>query len=221
MDCGRYNESLRLEERMLHFDVAELKKVAAAAVSKSAADVQSFRKIGEGGFNGAFELTIGGLQVIAKLPYPSTYPKQLCVASEVATIDLVRSHGVPVPRVLGYSATNNNAVGSEYVIMEKSEGRNLGDLWYDDLSERERMKVVVEVARVESVLFSIDLPACGSIYYKHDLESGVETVDIRTGKYADESANETRGALCIGPDAAQKWWYGERSELLVPRGPCK
>jgi predicted Ser/Thr protein kinase len=126
---------LRLKERILHFDVAELKKVAAATLNKDAASVQSFHKLGEGGFSRAFELTIDGLQVIARLPYPSTYPKRLSVSSEVATMDLVRSCGVLVPKVLDYSAPSNNAVGSEYIIMEKVNGRDLGNVWYK-LSER-------------------------------------------------------------------------------------
>jgi aminoglycoside phosphotransferase (APT) family kinase protein len=132
--CGRYNEPLRLRERTLHSDVAELKKAAATAVGKDAASVQGFHKLAEGGFNRVFELTIDGLQIIARLPYPSTYPKHLSVASEVATMNLVRSYGVPVPKVLAYSATSNNAVGAEYIIMEKVNGRDLGDIWYD-LSE--------------------------------------------------------------------------------------
>lgn len=87
---GRYNEPRRLQEQNLHFDVSELKKAAAAAVGKDAAKVQSFHKLAEGGSSRIFELTIDGLQVIAKLPYPSSYPKHFSVASEVATMYLVR-----------------------------------------------------------------------------------------------------------------------------------
>jgi predicted Ser/Thr protein kinase len=212
----RYNESLRLKERILHFNVAALKKAAAAAVSKDAAKVQSFRKLAEGCFNRAFELTIDGLPVIARLPYPSTYPKHFSVASEVATMDLARSYGVPVPKVLGYSATSNNAVGAEYILMETVNGRDLGDIWYE-LSEKERLKVVVEVARVESALFSISLPACGSVYYKHDLQTGTEAVNIVGGKATGASAGDSAGQLCIGPDVAQKWWYDKRDQLSVAR----
>jgi hypothetical protein len=74
---------------------------------------------------------------------------------------------------------------------------------------------------VESVLFSISLPACGSVYYKRDLEIGTETVNIAAGEGACEDTGGSTGQLCIGPDVAQKWWYGKRSRLLVPRGPCK
>ncbi|CZT02790.1 uncharacterized protein RCO7_05938 [Rhynchosporium graminicola] len=176
-----YNEPLRLKERILHFDVAELKKAAAAAVHKDAAN-------------------------------------RFSIASDVATMNLVRSYGVPVPKVLGYSATSQNAVGAEYMIMEKVNGRDLGDIWYD-LSEKERLKVVVQVARLESVLFSIPLPACGSVYYKHDLESNAEAVTISAGEGDGEDASGIAGQLCIGPDVAQKWWYDKRDQLPVPRGP--
>jgi hypothetical protein len=64
--------------------------------------------------------------------------------------------------------------------------------------------VVVQVARVESVLFSIRLPACSSVYYKHDLESGTEAVNILAEEGTSESAGGITGRLCIGPDVAQK-----------------
>ena len=213
---------MRLNERILPFNITELKRAAAAAVNKDLADVQSFRKLAEGGFNRTFELSIDGRQVIARLPYPSTYPKHYSVASEIATMALIRSYGVPVPKVLGYSATHNNAVGAEYIIMEKASGREIGDVWYE-LSEKARMKVVVEVARVESVLFSIPLPAYGSIYFRSDLQNGMEATDVTLGDVTgnSEHASKTADQICIGPDVAQSWWFEKRSSMNVPRGPCK
>lgn len=69
-----------------------------------------------------------GFQLIARLPYPSTQPKRLAVASEVATMALVRSHGIPVPVIYGYSTNINNPVGAEYILMEKVKGKSLGDV---------------------------------------------------------------------------------------------
>jgi hypothetical protein len=43
-------------------------------------------------------------------------------------MSLVRSYGVPVPNVLAYSAMSNNAVCAEYIIMEKVNGRDLGNI---------------------------------------------------------------------------------------------
>jgi hypothetical protein len=111
----------------------------------------------------------------------------------------VRSYGVPVPKILGYSATHSNAVGAEYIIMEKASGREIADVWYE-LSEKEHVKVMVQAARVESVLFSISLPACGSIYFKSDLESDTETVDVTAGDAAGKDASQSAEQMCIGPD---------------------
>jgi len=207
----RYNESLRLKDRVLNF-VTELKRIAAAAVHKDSTKVHSFSKLAEGGFNRAFEMNIDGISVIARLPYPSMYPKHFTVASEAATINLVRSYGVPAPKILGYSATSDNAVGSEYMIMEKVNGRDLGDIWYE-LSEKERLKALSQVGKLESVLFSIPLPAYGSIYHKRDLEVDTRSVDIAGG---DSGVAQ----FCIGPDVAQKWWYDGRGQLPASRGPC-
>jgi aminoglycoside phosphotransferase (APT) family kinase protein len=101
----RYNENLRLSERRLIFNVAELMKAAANSINKPES-------------------------VIARMPYPSTLPRRLAVASEVATMNFVRAHGVPTPRILGY-AINENPVGSEYILMENLPGRPIGDAWFD------------------------------------------------------------------------------------------
>lgn len=75
-------------------------KAAADSIGRGDSDVQSIRKLAEGGFNRAFELTMkDGIRLVARLPYPSTQPKRLAVASEVAAMDLARSHAIPVPKI--------------------------------------------------------------------------------------------------------------------------
>lgn len=205
-----YNESCRRSERYLEFNVAELKRTVTQAVSRCEADIQSFHKLAEGGFNRTFEITMkDGLQTVARLPYPSTLPKRYAVASEVATMDLVRSYGLPVPQIYAYSTTPNNPVGSEYIIMEKIVGREVGHAWYD-LSMKERKSITSEVARLEEILFSISLPAYGSVYYKRDLAATDQSIDI-----------PAHHGLCIGPDVALGWWYDRRDTLSIDRGPCE
>ncbi|KAF2824074.1 hypothetical protein CC86DRAFT_447630 [Ophiobolus disseminans] len=136
-----YNEDMRLVERYLAFNVDELKKVVANAVDRPASDIERVHKLAEGGFNWIFELTTkDGLGILARLPYPSTSPRCLAVAGEVATMDFVRTQGIPTPRILGYSF-DENAVGSEYIILKKLPGRPLGDAWFE-LSEQERLQVL-------------------------------------------------------------------------------
>lgn len=124
-----YNESRRLAERRLVFNVDELKIAAAKAADVPMADVKSFHKIAEGGFNRVFEITMkDGSSILARLPYPSTVPRRLAVASEVATLAFICAHGIPAPRVLDYSI-DDNSVGAEYILMEKVNGKPIGDAW--------------------------------------------------------------------------------------------
>lgn len=127
-------------------------------------------------------------------------------------MDFLRSHGIPVPEIYGYSPYASDSVGAEYIIMEKICGRPLGDIWHR-LSEQEIIKLLFQVVKIEATLFSIDLPAYGSIYYLQDLPDSKSGVPIPG---ADPSKQ-----LCLGPDTALKFWFEERSLLSINRGPCK
>lgn len=207
-----YNESLRLSERRHALNVHELKKIAAQSVDRHETDIKSFHKLAEGGFNRVFEITMNdNTRVLARVPYPSTLPKGLAVASEAATLSLLRSHGIPVPKVLGYSATSENPVGAEYIIMEKLPGKPIGDAWYY-LSEDERLKVVLGLVLLEAKLFAIELPAYGSIYYSADLPPEMSRIAV----HRQDSGHPE---ISVGPDSALKWWSKERSLLPIDRGP--
>ena len=153
-----------------------------------------------------------GSEVLARLPYPSTKPKRFAIASEVATLNLVRANCVPVPKVLYYSADADNPVGAEFMIMEKVPGRPIGEMWFD-LSEHQRLKIISEVVQTEVKLSEIDLPAYGSVYYERDLPADMSRTVI-----APTSVNE---GLCIGPHVSLRWWYKERGSIHIDRGPRK
>ncbi|KAI4609381.1 hypothetical protein J4E80_008631 [Alternaria sp. BMP 0032] len=115
-----------------------------------------------------------GFQFVGRIPYPVTEPKHLVVASEVATMDFLRLHGIPVPKVYSYSATSENAAGTEYIFMEFIRGMNLGDIWFD-LPEKARITVVSKLVELESKLFALEFQASGSLYYTKDLPAGYDT----------------------------------------------
>ncbi|GFF46864.1 hypothetical protein IFM62136_00617 [Aspergillus lentulus] len=181
-----YNETLRLAERQQFFNIALLNRIVAASIGRPDQDVTCIRKLAEGG-----------------QPIYAT-------ASEVATMELVRLHGVPVPRILTYSATDQNPVGSEYIIMEKAAGNELGDLWYT-MAERQRLKMIFEIVKIEALLFSIQLPGYGSIYYEHELPPSMRRIGLQQAG--------GNGKFCVGPDALYKWWQKGRSSLSTERGP--
>lgn len=204
---------MRHRERRRVFNVPEFKRLAAVAIQQNGDDVIGFEKLAEGGFNRSFLITMrDGFQFVARIPYPVTEPKFLVVASEVATMDFMRAHGIPVPKVFGYSADADNSAGTEYIFMELVQGKNLGDVWYT-LSEQERKTMVTELVQLEARLFGLRFPASGSLYYYDDLRDR----DSRIVTLSPDSTHR----FCIGPDTSLRLWYGKRLNLSVERGPCK
>lgn len=122
---------MRLSERRHHFDINELCQAVAKSVGRSTDDITTFAKIAEGGSYRIFKATFQDrLNVIVRLPYPSTIPQEYGIASEVATMEYLRLHGIPIPKVFDWSSSTDNPVQSEYIIMEKAQGKELEHTWY-------------------------------------------------------------------------------------------
>ncbi len=208
-----FNEKSRLTERRLEFDLAALKETISEAAHQPSANVVSITKLAEGGFNRILQATMTDDSIIlARIPYPNTVPKTYAVASEVATLDFLRLHGIPVSKVLGYAATADNPVGTEYILMEKMEGTPLGHVWFS-MSNKERLSIMKQIIGLEKLFFDLQLPASGSIYYQEDLRAGEKSVGI-------EGASLQGKPFVVGPTAQYEWWYQERKQLGADRGPC-
>jgi hypothetical protein len=75
---------------MRFFNVQELQRIAAESVG--ADTCVSITKLAEGGYNKVFRLVMDiGSVAIARIPNPNAGPAQMITASEVATMDFVRS----------------------------------------------------------------------------------------------------------------------------------
>jgi hypothetical protein len=212
-----FNDDLRHAERRLVFKVDELCRLAAEAINRSPDDIVDLEKLAEGGFNRTFLITMRcGFQMVARIPYPATIPKYFAVASEVATMDLLRSFGLPMPKVYGYSPTPDNAAGTEYILLEFVQGTNLSDIWFD-LEEGEIISISRQLAEFESKMMSITFPAGGSLYYTADLENAAGSASrlTRPGITLEDKR------FCVGPDTSLRLWYGRRSQLDLDRGPCR
>ncbi|CAK3787619.1 Hypothetical predicted protein [Lecanosticta acicola] len=208
-----YNESQRFEERERTFDTAELQRLAAEAVARKADNVLSINKLGEGAANRAFVIRFrDGFKLVARIPYPVTEPRQLVVASEAATMAFLRSKGIPVPDIYGYSASADNSAQTEYIFMEYSPGRNLGTLWAD-MNEHHRLRFVRSLVALESRIFNLRLPASGSLYFSRDLTTASTKVAVES----DESRSSA--PFYVGPSTSLPFWYGKRNQLDVDRGP--
>ncbi|KAF2492391.1 phosphotransferase family protein [Lophium mytilinum] len=189
-------------------------EAVARSAGQSLDDITLFTKIAEGGSYRIFQATFkDDVKVIARLPYPSTVPRTYGIASEVATMEYLRLHGVPVPRVFDWSSSTSNQVGSEYIIMERVPGKELEETWYT-MTLQERRDMMEKIVDVEKILFAIRFPAIGSLYLKESLRDGIVKVDLPP----DATHRET-DRFCIGPSTEFLWWYSRRGELAVDRGP--
>ncbi len=211
-----YNEHMRLSERRLYFNINELCHLVAKSVGLPRTDIVLVTKIAEGGSYRIFEATFrDGLKVIARLPYPCTIPRKYGIASEVATMEFLRIHGIPIPKILDWSSSASNQLGSEYIIMERVSGRELADTWHT-MTFKERMAVVEKIVDIERLLFGIQFPASGSLFFKESLDPDVKSVDM-----PEDNSLKDVGRFCIGPSTEYLWWYQKRNELAANRGPCK
>lgn len=180
--------------------------------------VSKLVKLGEGGFNRVFLLTLEDeSEVIVKIPYHLSVPKYYATASEVAILTFLRSKGVPVPEVYGYSTTADNAVGVEYIVMEKASGIGLDTKWFD-LTKVEQRTVATEIVDVEKKLFSLPFGAVGSLYFKDDVPTQMQANLYLPGTTDPDGDSDT---FCIGPISDYMFWVGKRSEPQVDHGPCK
>ena len=179
-------------------------------MNQSPKDVVSISKLAEGGFNRTLIVALrDGRQVVARVPYPLTAPNCHAIASEVATIEYLRSCGIPAPEIYGYSADLDNVAGTPYILMEFIRGPKLSEVWRD-LGDEEVISVLRQLTQLESRMMSQSFPAGGSLYFTKDLEKvapglGVPLEDKR---------------FCVGPDTKLALWYGRRAGLDVNRGPC-
>ncbi|KAJ7066369.1 kinase-like domain-containing protein [Mycena amicta] len=218
--AGRFliNEALRLRERRRVFNIPGLFRIIATALHCKIEDIVDFRKLKEGGFNRVFLVTLDtGFQLVARIPYPLQTPKAYGLASEVATMHFLRSKGLPIPKVHGYSFTEKNESGTEYILMEYVEGTDLRQIWFG-LKEDGIISLVDQLAKIESTVMSISFPAGGSIYYARDLKelSGDEGIPL---EQENESISLDKERFCMGPDVSRPLWHGRRERLDVFRGP--
>ncbi|KXN87576.1 Importin subunit beta-1 [Leucoagaricus sp. SymC.cos] len=176
-DCKlalRINDALRHTERRLVFNVDGLRRLAAQSVNRNADDVVDLKKLAEGGFNRTFLITMrDGFQMVARIPYPATVPKYFAVASEVATMTFLRSSGLPLPQVYGYSPESDNVAETEYIFMEFLRGTKLANIWFD--LKEEIISVSRQLVELESKMMTIAFPAGGSLYYTQDLEKSPDS----------------------------------------------
>ncbi|CAG7921350.1 unnamed protein product [Penicillium olsonii] len=146
-----------------------------------------------------------GREVIARIPTPVAGPPHYTTASKVATMDFLRSIlKLLVPEVLAYSASSDNPIGAEYILMERVKGESLSSRWLS-LTTDETKDIMTQITDMERTIFDFHFPAYGSLYHKKDLDGETQIPIV--------------GDFCIGPVSARQFWHGERSKPEIDHGP--
>ncbi|KAM5474969.1 Phosphotransferase enzyme [Microsporum audouinii] len=199
-----WDEETQLQKRSQRFNIRQLQERAVRCASASSCT--SMVKLQEGLYNKAFLLSMdNGVQVVARIPNPYL-PPRVATASEVATLDFLRNElDLPVPKVLAWSSDKDQPVGTEYIIMEKAPGEELGKSW-STLSISERVGIVSQLVKIQATLSSVDMKHYGSLYYSGE-EGGHESIPGVSDRF------------CIGPSSAIRFWEEERMSMAEYRGP--
>ncbi|RHZ63467.1 phosphotransferase family protein [Aspergillus thermomutatus] len=215
-----WDEEEQLRERYREFDILELQKVAMEAAS--GASYVRMEKLGEGSYNKSFRLTMAnGTAVIARIPNPNAGPAFLTTASEVATMDFLRTilH-VPVPKVLAWNATvdSANRVGAEYIIMEHAPGKNLADHWAD-MDLEHKVQTMKDIVTIQQKLLSVRFPAYGCLFFSNDAPPDSHPATVKGDKLSQELRENIAEQFSIGPVVDTEFWRNERGDMDIDRGP--
>ena len=156
--------------------------------------------LGEGSFNKAYTVDVKATSDVKSYVFRATLPVEPSdkVRSEVATLDYIKRHtNIAVPTVIAYDSSSDNALGFEWILMEKISGEPISNIWRG-LSDSSKVAITREIASYvlhmrENCLFH----GIGALYRGVDNEE-----------------------FAIGPIVTQFVFMGARRQLLTRnRGP--
>jgi aminoglycoside phosphotransferase (APT) family kinase protein len=109
-----------------------------------------------------------GFEMIAKITYQIAVNRYFATTSEAATLAFLRSKDIPVPEDYGYCANARNAVGTEYILVEKVPGVSLKSKWLG-LTQQEAGKLAHSFVKIEETLSKLPFSSTGIVFPKrHD-----------------------------------------------------
>ena len=124
--------------------------------------------------------------------------------SEVATMQWIRLNtALPVPNVLDYQASRENAIGFEWILMSKVPGKALEDTWIS-IPWKAKEQLVQEFAVYLSILFKKQLRNIGNIYPSSESKP-----------LQNDTLPEVKRIV------STEFFWGDHIHQNVPRGPFR
>ncbi|KAL4946504.1 hypothetical protein BDV06DRAFT_208629 [Aspergillus oleicola] len=215
------DESRELAQRHAPFNVDEMAKLAvraAEATSSGRRKCIDIEKLADGMHNKAIRFTMDdGFQVIGKVPNPNAGLPHYTTASEVATMDFMRSVlDTPVPKIFSWNSSTDNPVAAEYILMENARGVSLSKIW-DNLDVDLQFNVLKKIAMYQRVWSDVSFSKYGSLYYSQDISQSDSSL-----RYTNQDGKEiTDERFAVGPSVSRKNVDCGRADLGFDRGPWR
>ncbi|KAJ7211349.1 hypothetical protein GGX14DRAFT_624380 [Mycena pura] len=144
----------------LHPNLDALSEAVASVLHQPV--VEQWKKLTRGTYHEIYVSTLkDGSPLIARLSRREEDPHQML--SELETMRHVQTHTrIPVPAVHLYDTARANAVGMQYVVMERMPGVHLYRLW-DDLSLEHQKSVLEDIADILAQLSTLRFERIGML----------------------------------------------------------
>lgn len=119
-----------------------------------------------------------------------------------------------MPRVLAWDAQLDNAVGTEYILMEEASGTPLHETW-ESLDLDIKSDLVDELVSISKKLLSVSFARQVSKFHCTKVAILFANGPGRYGSlyFSDSSIS--------GCEAKNSFWDAERKEIDAVRGPCQ
>lgn len=100
------------------------------------------------------------MEIIARISTSVAGPAYFIMASEVATLKLMRALGIPAPKVLFYSRRMKTDVGCEYILMERAKLVSLLSA-RGKMKRKERGQVLTQLIDIDLKMMSLNFSGYG------------------------------------------------------------
>lgn len=113
--------------------------------------------------------------------------------------------------MLAWSTDASNAVGSEYIIMEKAAGTQLVKLW-SKMPDKDHLLLIKNLCALLAEMANVKFPASGALYLQESMSKDDRYVSL-------PSDSDPSAAFCIGPSCDRTWCDADM--IRNHNGPCK
>lgn len=131
-------------------------------------DKPDVKFLGQGAFNKTYVISFPRRDYIMRVSLP--VDPRYKTLSEVAVLDyLNKTTSIPIPKVINFDASSRNALGFEWILMNRVTGDPLSKIW-DSVSWSNKHRIVGQVVHIMATLFRARFPLIGNIFAAKDVQ---------------------------------------------------